>query len=123
MIINKLNDSQCQDACLLSDSKRYTVYAILLGEQTKFLVEEEDAFSFPFFVSAAEVKVINSAVSMYWKYLGPLDREQKCSSRPAMLACEKMLERFFYQKLVDGDLDVNAEWKLIKEQLDSEATL
>lgn len=120
MIIKKLSGSTCQDACILTDGKKYTVYAILLGEQNKFLVEDEDAFSFPFFISANEVEVIDNSASMYWKYSGPLAREHQCSSRPAMLACEEMLERFFYQKLVDGDIDIKNVWKLMKEQLDIE---
>lgn len=122
MIIKKLSGSTCQDACLLIDDKPYTVYAILLGEQNKFLVEDEDAFSFPFFISENEVEIIDNRVSMYWKYSGHLAREHQCSSRPAMLACEEMLERFFYQKLVDGDNDTKNVWNLMKEQLDIEVT-
>jgi len=120
MIIKKLSGSICQDASLLTDGKQYTVYAIMIGEHNQFLLEDEDAFSFPFFISGNEVEVIDSRVSMYWKYSGPLAKEHQCSSRPAMLACEEMLERFFYQKLVDGDIDIKNVWKLMKERLDIE---
>jgi len=120
MIIKKLSDSLCEDVQQLSDDKHYVVYAILLGEQTKFLIEDDDIFSFPFYVLASEVEVVNGAVSGYWKYENPLERSESFSSRPAMLASEEMLERFFYQNLVNGEENAKKEWELIKEKLDSE---
>lgn len=120
MIIKKTKESRCEDAKQLSDNKNYVVYAILLGEQTKFLIEDDNVFSFPFYVLANEVEVLSGAVSTYWKYASPLDRSEKCSSRPAMLASEEMLERFFYQSLVNGEDGAKKEWELLKEKLDSE---
>lgn len=120
MIVKKLASSIDQDASLLNERKEYTVYAILFGEDVKFLVEEEDAFSFPFFVSAKELEIIDNKASMYWRYSSPSAKDLKSSSRPAMLACEEMLERFFYQKLVDGELSSKKEWELLKERLDKE---
>ncbi|MDN7125375.1 hypothetical protein [Pseudidiomarina terrestris] len=120
MIVKKLASSLCQDANLLKESKTYIVYAILFDEDVKFLVEDEDVFSFPFFVSAKEVEIIDNKVSSYWKYSNPLTRTPKSSSRSAMLACEEMLERFFYQTLVDGELSSKRKWELLKERLDKE---
>lgn len=120
MIIKKLTGSLCEDVKQLSDNKNYVVYAILLGKQTKFLIEDDDVFSFPFYVFANEVEIVNDAVSAYWRYASPLDKREKCSSRPAMLASEEMLERFFYQNLVNGEASERKKWELIKEKLDSE---
>ncbi|PHS60218.1 MAG: hypothetical protein COB03_00225 [Alteromonas sp.] len=120
MIVKKLKETRCEDAKQLSNDKNYVVYAILLDEKTKFLLEDDDVFSFPFYVLASEVEVVNGAVSGYWKYENPLDRSERFSSRPAMLASEEMLERFFYQNLVNGEENAKKEWELIKEKLDSE---
>jgi hypothetical protein len=120
MIIRKISGSQCKDVEQLSDNKNYVVYAILLGEQTKFLIEDDDVFSFPFYVLANEVKVVNGIVSAHWQYASSLNRTEKYSSRPAMLASEEMLERFFYQKLVNGDEGAKKDWELLKGKIDSE---
>jgi len=120
MKVKKLVGSMCQDASLLNDSKIYTVYAILCYAEAKFLLEEEDAFSFPFYVSTKELEIIDNTVSKYWKYSNPLEKSLKFSSRPAMLACEEMQERFFYQKLVEGELTAKNVWELLKERLDKE---
>lgn len=120
MIIRKLSASQCQDVQKLSEDRNYVVYAVLFSENIKFLVEDEDVFSFPFYIPSNEVEIINNTVSKDWKYQSPLDRNDKYSSRPAMLACEELLDRMFYQKLVEGNKSAKETWKLIKRQQDSE---
>jgi hypothetical protein len=121
MIVKKLIGSQDPDVSLLDERREYAVYSVLLGEQIKFLVEDDNLFSFPFFVPASELAIVDGAVSKYWKYSGPLMSDQRFSSRMPMLACEEMLDdRLFYQKLVDGDEGAKRGWQLIKEQIDAE---
>lgn len=121
MIVKKLIESNDPDAGLLGGEQKYTVYSVLLGDQIKLLVEDGDIFSFPFFIPASEVEIIDGTLSKYWKYSGPVASDQRYSSRAAMLACEEMLhDRLFYQRLVDGDSDAKKEWQLIKNQMDAE---
>lgn len=123
MIVQKSSDFHSTDVERLHEGKKYHVYAILFGEQTKFLIEDDDVFSFPFYVSANEVEIIDNAVSVYWKYSNPLNKTDIFSSRPAMLACEKMLERSFYQDIVNGEERAKTEWELIKAKIDAELSL
>ena len=122
MIVIKLNGSKNPEAILLDDQREYTVYAVLLGEQIKFLIEDDNVFSFPFFIPTSDLVIVDGTVSKYWKYSEYLISDQHFSSRKPMLACEEMLDdRAFYQKLVDGDEDAKKVWQLISDRLDSES--
>ena len=122
MKVKKLIESNDPDAKLLSGDQKYIVYSVLLGDQVKLLIEDGDVFSFPFFVPASEVDIVDGSLSKYWKYSGHIASDQQYSSRAAMLTFEEMLrDRFFYQRLVDGDSDAKKEWKLIKNKIDSES--
>lgn len=117
----KLIESKNSEVIMLDEQRKYTVYSVLLGEQIKFLLEDDKVFSFPFYIPASELEIVDGTVSKYWKYSGPLLSNQYSSSRMPMLAFEELInDLYFYQKLVDGDEDAKRRWRLIRDKLDSE---
>ena len=72
MIVKKLIASKDPDVNLLDERRKYTVYSVLLDEQIKFLVEDDNVFSFPFFIPSSDLEIVDGTVSKYWKYSGPL---------------------------------------------------
>lgn len=111
MIVRKRAGANSKDSTLLKDGKDYFVFALLLGDAVSFLVEEESAFSFPFFVGESSVDVVDGRIPETWRYLNRVELSASFSSRRAMIAPEEFEDPFFYQRLVDGDSDARGRWR------------
>ena len=115
MRVRLRDDAIEPDAEMLQRGKSYTVYAITLSAPIQFLIEEEDALSFPFFVSSELFDVVDSELSKYMHYSSALPSSEVFSSRPPLLAFHEMaIDRLFYQRLVDGEEPEKGIWARVK---------
>jgi hypothetical protein len=122
MIVRRKVTSDLEDSRLLLPGHDYVAYGVLGGTRSNILVFEQNSFSFPFFVSDAAVDIIDAQVSKYWIYSPRLERTEKYSSQEMIFSfADFVLDRYFYQNLVDGDADAVAIWKRAKELMDLEA--
>lgn len=123
MIVQRKADAVGPDSSLLRSGQRYTVFAILLSSPShQFLVYEEQAFSFPIFVSSEVIDLVDARLSGHLHYSPLLPGTEQYSSRAALLAFQEMAQdRLFYQKLVEGNEDVNRVWQRMKRLMDMEA--
>jgi hypothetical protein len=115
MIVRLKKGMRSEDGALLSEGRDYTVYAIHSACPVRFLVSDEDAFSFPFFVAADAFDVVDGSVSSNWA----LRSSGECNAEiefPEMARNE-----MFYQRLVDGVPDETVTWNRIKRLMDREA--
>lgn len=122
MLIQRNPSVNDDDSALLKLDRHYTVYAVLLGKDPKFLVCDEEVFSFPFFVSSTVVEVVDPCLSRLWRYISPLPSTDAHSSRQAMLAFAAFeQDPRFYQDLVDGCENAVRVWERVKAEIDDEA--
>lgn len=123
MIVKRKINAQGSDAELIRLDKEYVVYGILMSESHKFLIFEEEQFSFPFFVSCEVVDLVDASGSRFWRYSPALPSSDEYSARAALMAFDEIVDnRFFYQNLVDGERMAVDGWLKAKQLLDHEAS-
>lgn len=116
MLVKKRDHSLHNDADLLESDKAYFVFAILFGNELSFLISEERSFSFPFFISESAVDIFAGKISFDMYFSPALPGSDAASSRSPMLGFKEIvMDRFFYQRLVDGGNDEILIWNKIKD--------
>jgi len=118
MLVERNIASAHRDTSLLLADKVYPVYAVLFDSSIQYFVSEERSFSFPFFVAAQAVNLIDTKLPDFMHISPALLGTEKCSSRAPMIGFfEIVTDRFFYQRLVDGDMQATLVWNELKASI------
>lgn len=118
MLIERNSTSEHRDASFLLADKVYPVYAVLFDSSIQYLVSEENSFSFPFFVASQAVNLIDTRVPDFMHLSPALLSTEECSSRVPMVGFfEIVTDRFFYQRLVDGEMQATLVWNELKASI------
>lgn len=88
------------------------VYAIAVGEQLEFVVQEDKFPSAPSFVPASEYEIIDGRMSKFWIIAEPSNPNGYGLAQSYLLTFRQWAESgAFYERLVNGEIEEVSIWQ------------